>query len=126
MKSTQIHGPASSIRWANQWLQDILLAFAELELAFDLLISLAPHGSKVLDKGLLKVATLIRGILLLILNMLDESLTNHGVARYLLGRSLMAVTSIGVGSPTGSSAGPLRISEIELRVALLDHIGDLD
>ena len=58
--------------------------------------------------------------------MLDESLANHGVARYLLDRSLMAVTSIGVGSHTGSSAGPLRVSEIELRVALLDHISDLD
>jgi hypothetical protein len=39
LKSTQIHGPASSIRWAYQGLQDILLAFAVLELAFDLLIS---------------------------------------------------------------------------------------
>ena len=97
-----------------------------LELAFDLLISQAPHGSKVLDKGLLKVAALIGGILLLILNMLDESLTNHGVVRYLLDRSLMAVASIGVGSRTGINAAPLRISEIELRVALLDHIGDLD
>jgi hypothetical protein len=39
LKPAQIHGPASSIRWADQGLQDILLAFAMLELAFDLLIS---------------------------------------------------------------------------------------
>jgi hypothetical protein len=71
LKPAQIHGPTSSIRWADQGLQDILLAFAVLELAFDLLVSCAPHGSKVLDKGLLKIATLIRSILLLILNMLD-------------------------------------------------------
>jgi len=38
----------------------------------------------------------------------------------------MAVTSIGVESSIGISAVPLKISEIELRVALLDHICDLD
>jgi hypothetical protein len=98
-----------------------------LELAFNLLICLAAHGAKVLDKGLLKVAALIRGILLLILNMLDESLTDQGhVVRYFLGGPLVAVTSIGVGSPAGRIAAPLGVRKVELRVALLDHIGDLD
>ena len=98
-----------------------------LELAFNLLICLAAHCAKVLDKGLLKVAALIRGILLLILNMLDESLTDQGhVVRYFLGGPLVAVTSIGVGSPAGRIAAPLGVRKVELRVALLDHIGDLD
>jgi hypothetical protein len=100
---------------------------AVVELTFNLLISLAAHGTKVLDKGLLKVAALIRGILLLILNMLDESVTNQGqVDRYFLNGSLVAVTSIGVNSPTGWIAAPLGVCKVELRVALLDHIGDLD
>jgi len=97
-----------------------------LELTFNILISLAAHGSKVLDKGLLEVTALIRGILLLILNMLDKSLTDQGVVRYFLGRPLVAVTSIGVGSPTGWIAAPLGVCKVELRVALLDHVGDLD
>jgi hypothetical protein len=103
-----------------------LTSIAVLELTFNLLISLAAHGTKVLDKGLLEVAALIRGILLLILDMLDESLTDQGhVVRYFLGRPLVAVTSIGVGSPTGRIAAPLGVCKVELRVALLDHIGDL-
>jgi hypothetical protein len=39
---------------------------------------------------------------------------------------LVAVTSIGVGSPAGRIAAPLGVRKVELRVALLDHIGDLD
>ena len=98
-----------------------------VELAFNLFISLAAHGTKVLDKGLLKVAALIRGILLLILDMLDESLTDQGhIVRYILGRPLVAVTSIGVGSPAGRIAAPLGVHKVELRVALLDHIGVMD
>ena len=38
----------------------------------------------------------------------------------------MTVTSIGLISSTGIICAPPRISEVELRVALLDHIGDLD
>ena len=98
-----------------------------LELTFNLLISLPAHGTKVLDKGLLKVAALIRGILLLILDMLDQSLTDQGhVVRHFLGRPLVAVTSIGDGSPACRIAAPLGVRKVELRVALLDHIGDLD
>ena len=59
--------------------------------------------------------------------MLDESLINQGIVRYFVGGGrLMAVTSIGVNSPTSIIAAPLRVCKVELRVALLDHIGDFD
>ena len=86
---------------------------AMVELAFNLLISLPAHGSKVLDKGLLEVAALIRGIVLLILDMLDESLTDQRhVVRYFLGGPLVAVPSIGVGSPAGRIAAPLGVRKV--------------